>query len=64
MSESLGYRFDETYIKRHSYYPIAHGSLEEEQTELRHLLLDLLRTNRRLPVAVFEEQFPDLVKRH
>lgn len=60
MSTALGYSFDAVYIKRHSYYPMAHGSIEEEQTQLRHLLLDLLRTNRRLPVAIFEEKFPDL----
>ena len=60
MSGALGYTFDEVYIRRHSYYPIAHGSIEEEQNELRRLLLELLRTNRGLPVAVFEERFPDL----
>jgi hypothetical protein len=60
MSKALGYRFDEVYLRRHSYYPIAHGSIEEEQNELRRLLLELLRTNRRLPVSVFEEKFPDL----
>ncbi len=59
MGSALGYSFDEVYIRRHSYYPIAHGSIEEEQNELRRLLLELLRTNRRLPVSVFEEKFPD-----
>jgi hypothetical protein len=60
MSGALGFDFDEDYIRRHSYYPIAHGSIEEEQNELRRLLLELLRTNRRLPVALFREEFPDL----
>jgi hypothetical protein len=60
MGTALGFNFDEVYLRRHSYYPIAHGSIEEEQNELRRLLLELLRTNRRLPVAIFEEKFPDL----
>jgi hypothetical protein len=60
MGTALGFNFDEVYLRRHSYYPIAHGSIEEEQNELRRLLLELLRTNRRLPVSVFEEKFPDL----
>ena len=60
MGTALDRHFDEVYLKRHSYYPIAHGSIEEEQKELRKLLLELLRTNRRLPVSIFKEEFPDL----
>jgi hypothetical protein len=60
MSAALGYKYDEEYIRRHSYYPMAHGSLEEQQNELRLLLLELLRGNHRLPIAVFEQKFPDL----
>jgi hypothetical protein len=60
ISGALGFEFNEVYLKRHSYYPQLHSSMEEEQNELRRLLLELLRTNRRLPVSVFEEKFPDL----
>jgi len=60
MSRALGYAYDENYLLQHTYYPIAHGSLEEQQNELRRLLLELLRGNHRLPIAIFEEKFPDL----
>jgi hypothetical protein len=60
LSSALGFEFNEVYLKRHSYYPQLHVSIEEEQNELRRLLLELLRANRRLPVAIFEERFPDI----
>lgn len=60
MGSALGYNFDGDYIKRHSYYPSAHGFLEAEQQELRRLELNLLRGNSKLGVAIFEEKFPDL----
>lgn len=63
ISTALGFEFNEVYLKRHSYYPQLHSSIEQEQAELRKLLLELLRTNRRLPVAIFEERFPDLSTR-
>jgi hypothetical protein len=60
MGTTLGFNFNETYLKRHSYYPIGHDSIERESHELRRLLLNLLRGNAKLPIAVFEERFPDL----
>lgn len=59
MSKALGYDFDETYLRRHSYYPLGHGSIESEQHELRRLMLNVLRGHGKLPVAVFEEKFGD-----
>jgi hypothetical protein len=60
MGKGLGFDFNEVYLKRHSYYPLGHESMELEQNEVRHLLLNLLRGHGKLPIAVFEERFPDL----
>lgn len=61
MGKCLGYDFGEVYLKRHAYVPEGHGKLEEEQNELRKLLLELLRGNRRIPVAVFPDDFQPIV---
>jgi hypothetical protein len=61
MGKCLGYDFGEVYLKRHAYLPEAHGKLEEQQTELRLLLLQVLRGDRRLPVAVFPDDFRPIV---
>jgi hypothetical protein len=59
MGTALGFDFNEAYLKRHSYYPLGHESIENEQHELRKLLLNILRGNGKVPVAIFEEKFPD-----
>lgn len=60
MGRSLGYDFDEVQLKRQSYRPVAHAQIEEEQAELRRLLLMVLRDQRRIPVAVFPDEFAPL----
>src|ERR1035437_9263 len=52
MGKSLSYDFDEVYLKRQVYQPIGHTQVEEEQNEIRALLLRLLKGQGRLPVAV------------
>jgi hypothetical protein len=60
MGTCLGYNFDEVYMQRHSYQPKALNSKEEEQQALRTLTLEVLRGNKRIPVSMFPEDFPDL----
>jgi len=61
MGKCLGFDFGEVYLKRHAYQPEGHGKLEEEQNELRRLLLEALRGNRRIPIAVFPDDFQPIV---
>ena len=61
MGACLGYDFDEVYLKDHAYQPRGHGEIEEEQHALRKLQLQVLNGKRRLPVAIFPDQFPDIV---
>jgi hypothetical protein len=60
MAKSLGYDFDEVQIKKSIYHPVAHVDTEKEQNALRKLLLEVLNGNRRIPVGVFQDTFPDL----
>jgi hypothetical protein len=60
MGAVLGYDFDEVHLKRQVYQPVGHTQVEEEQNELRKLALQMLQGNRRLPVAVFPDQFEPL----
>jgi hypothetical protein len=60
MGKCLGYDFDEVYLKKGAYYPLGHSKIEEEQNTLRRELIQLLEGNRRLPIATFEQKFPDL----
>jgi uncharacterized protein DUF6680 len=62
MGKCLGYDFDPVYIKKGAYYPQGLGNVEQEQHALRREFLELLRGKRKLPIAVFEDRFPDLVK--
>ena len=64
MSAYFDYEFDEVYLKRGAYYPKYFADLEQEQNTLRHQLLELLAGNRRLPVGIFEQRFPDPVDVH
>jgi hypothetical protein len=60
MGNCLGYEFDSVHLKKHAYYPVGLGNIEEEQHQLRRKILDLLDGERRIPVAVLEEKFPEL----
>lgn len=62
MGKCLGYGdFDEVNIKKGAYYPQGLGNVEQEQHALRREVLELLDGKRRLPVALFEDKFPDLI---
>jgi Family of unknown function (DUF6680) len=60
MGKSLGYEFDRVTIKRNAYYPSGWGEVELENHAVRKKFLELLDGKRKLPVAVFEENFPPL----
>lgn len=61
MGACLGYEFDELYLKQHAYQPQGHGQIEEEQNAIRRLQLQVLQGTRRLPIAIFPDQFPEVV---
>ncbi len=63
MGKSLGYDFDKVYLKKGVYYPEFLGNVEMEQHSLRHQILELLdgTGKRKLPIAMFEQKFPDLI---
>jgi hypothetical protein len=60
MSKYFKYDFDEVYLRRGAYYPKLFVDVEEEQHAVRRRVLEVLDGNRRLPVGVFEQRFPDL----
>jgi hypothetical protein len=43
MGSSLGYVFDKVAIKRNSYSPIGHGKIENENQQIRNLLIKVLQ---------------------
>lgn len=66
IGRSLGYDFDKVYLKRGAYYPEFLGNVELEQHSLRRQVLELLdgTGKRKLPVAVFGQEFPDIKPPH
>jgi hypothetical protein len=62
MGRCLGYDFDKVYLKKGAYYPEFLVNVEVEQHSLRKLVLELLggTGKRKIPVAIFEQKFPDL----
>lgn len=52
ISQDIGYKFDRVQLKRGSYTPIAHGEIEEEQTELRKATLSLVTGQHALKMNV------------
>jgi hypothetical protein len=60
MGEALGYNFGKVYVKRGAYYPELLSDVEIELHALRRALLELLNGQRRVPVGVFEERFPEI----
>lgn len=63
MGKSLGYDFDKVYLKKGAYYPEFSVNVELEQHSLRKRVLELLDGSgtRKLPIAIFEQRFPDLI---
>jgi hypothetical protein len=64
MSKCLGYNFERLEIKREAYLPQMFADIEAQQHALRRQLLELTDGSgrRKLPVAVFEQGFPDLAQ--
>jgi hypothetical protein len=62
MSQCLGYSFEKLRIKREAYLPQMFADIEAQQHALRRQLLELTdgTGRRKLPVAMFEQKFPDL----
>ena len=61
MGGALGYDFDEVHVKKGAYYPKHLVDVENEQNTLRRAVLALLDGQRKLPIAVLEDKFPDLL---
>ncbi len=63
MGKSLGYDFNKVHLKKGAYYPEFFGNIELEQHSLRKRVLELLDGSgtRKLPIAMFEQKFPDLI---
>ena len=64
MSVCLGYDFEKLRIKREAYLPQMFADIEAQQHALRRQLLELTdgTGRRKLPVALFEQRFPDLAE--
>ena len=52
MGKAVGYDFNKTQIKNGTYAPTAHGRIEEEQTRIRAMTVELLEGRRVLPMYV------------
>lgn len=52
MAQDIGYKFDRVQLKRGSYVPIAHGELEQEQSDLRRALIAVTTGERPLSMNV------------
>ena len=61
MGSCLGYDFDEVHLKKGAYYPQFLVDVENEQHQLRRETLELLAGHRKLPIAVFEDKFPEFL---
>ncbi len=60
LAKALDYEFDEVQIKKGSYLPTGHSELENEQNLLRKRLLEIVNGQRRIPVGVFQDTFPNI----
>ena len=60
IAQRLGFDFDEVYISRNAYRPVALVDIESEQNRLRKHLLEALEGKRKLSVAVTEQPFPNI----
>jgi len=52
MGNAVGYDFNKTQIKNGTYSPTAHGKIEDEQTRIRAMTVELLEGKRVLPMYV------------
>ena len=60
MGRCLDYDFDEVQVKKGSYYPTGLGNVEAEQHAIRRGVLNVLSGKGRIPVGIFEDQFPPI----
>jgi septum formation topological specificity factor MinE len=61
IGEHLGYKFDQSQIKRQVYFPVALSEQWTESNQVRKRLLEVLdgKGTRKIPVAIFETKFPE-----
>lgn len=52
MGKCVGYDFNKTQIKNGTYSPTAHGRIEDEQSRIRSMTIELLEGKRLLPMHV------------
>lgn len=52
MGKCVGYDFNKTQIKNGTYSPTAHGRIEDEQSRIRSMTIELLESKRVLPMYV------------
>lgn len=52
MAQDIGYKFDRVQLKRGAYTPIAHGELEQQESELRKATLSLVSGQHALKMNV------------
>lgn len=52
MGKCVGYDFNKTQIKNGTYSPTAHGRIEDEQSRIRSMTIELLEGKRGLPMQV------------
>ena len=52
MGLALDYDFDKTYIKNGTYFPGAHGEIEEQQKAIRQGIIDIMEGKRVVPMHV------------
>jgi hypothetical protein len=52
MSNSLGYNFDKTHLKRATYYPQGYGDIEQDQQSIRKGLVEVLGGQKSLPMSI------------
>ena len=52
MGQSVGYDFNKTQIKNWIYSPSAHGKIENEQTRIREMIVEVLDGQRGFPVKI------------
>lgn len=59
MGKCVGYDFNKTQIKNGTYSPTAHGRIEEEQSRIRSMTLELLEGKRPMPMRITNLPTPE-----
>lgn len=53
MGRVLGYKFDTAHVTNEAYRPRYHGNVQSELDEIRQRVLEILRSTKAFPVALF-----------